>query len=112
MDFERIKPVIQQICDCAVGALRRFCDLTDLPPTDMHESFLASYVFDRIGEKVSMAPELMAATIWDWNHNGTSMPCGVKRQQRIDLTLFEPQEVPKDQQHPWGALLNSSDTVM
>jgi hypothetical protein len=100
MDYKVIKQFIQQICDCAVEALPRFCELMDLPATEMHESSLVSYVFDCIGEKISLEPELMAKTIWQWNHNGKPTPPGVKRQQRIDLTLFEPQDVPKNDQHP------------
>jgi len=101
MNYKLIEPFVEQICNSAVDALRRFCELTDLAPTDMHESFLASYVFDRTGEKISLAPELMVATIWKWNHNEKPMPPGITKQQRIDLTLFGPQEVPKDRQHPW-----------
>ena len=66
----------------------------------MHESFMASYVFDHLGEQNSMAPEIMASTIWGWNHT-KPMPEEVKKQQRIDLTLFAPQNAPKSEQHPW-----------
>jgi hypothetical protein len=81
----------------------------------MHESFMASFVFDRLGEKRSMAPELMVSTIWEWNHYHTlpvpPLPSGIKPQQRVDLTLFAPPEAPKDDQHPC-ALSNLNETGM
>jgi hypothetical protein len=99
-DFDATEATVQQICDCAAQSLFRFCQLTDFPPEAMHESFMASYVFDRLGSEISMAPELMASTIWGWN-NKEPMGSGIKAQQRIDLTLFAPQELPKKEQHPW-----------
>lgn len=107
MDFRSIEPAIQGICDCAVKALGRYCKLTGLYHWDMHESFIASYVFDHLGTKISMAPEMTVSTLWRWsktdykNNTTPAMPSNVKKHQskRIDLTLFAPQDVPKDQQH-------------
>lgn len=101
IDFTLIKAVLQEICDCAVQALGRFSELTNFHPKAMHESFMASYAFDRLGGKISMAPELMVRTISDWNNPGVPLPAGVKPQQRVDLTLFEPQNVQKDDQNTW-----------
>ena len=100
-DFSPIEGILQEICDCAVQALGQFWNLTDFHPKAMHESFMASYVFDRLGCKFSMAPELMVRTIWDWNNPGKPLPLGVKPQRRIDLTLFQPQNFPKEDQHTW-----------
>ena len=63
-DFSPIEPIVQRICDTAVEALARFYELTEFPPDWMHESFMASYVFERLGEETSMMPEVMVSTLW------------------------------------------------
>jgi hypothetical protein len=106
-DFEEIRPSVQLICNTAAKALARFHKLTDYSPYTMHESFLASYVFDRLGAKISMMPEVMISTLWEWYHSGTDsppplFPSGVRRQSRIDLVLFAPQTAQKCEQYIWG----------
>jgi hypothetical protein len=110
MEFSSVEPIIQKICDGAVRALGRFCNLTDMEPQAMHESFMASYVFDRLGRKISMAPEVTVSTLWKWNRTDNNiippMPTHIekKRKQRIDLTLFTPQNVQKEYQHIWALI--------
>jgi hypothetical protein len=104
-DFTAVETAMQDVCNYAVDSLGRFSHLTDLGPQSMHESFMASFVFDRLGEKRSMAPELMVSTIWKWKHYHTQpvppLPSGIKPQQRVDLTLFAPPEAPNHNHHPW-----------
>jgi hypothetical protein len=52
---------------------------------------MASYVFDRLGETLSLAPELTVSTLWTWKNSDADLipplPEGIKPQQRIDLAL-------------------------
>jgi hypothetical protein len=105
-DFSPIEPIVQRICDTAVEALARFYELTEFPPDWMHESFMASYVFERLGEETSMMPEVMVSTLWGWNKTEGSrppppLPPELRGQQRTDLVLFAPQKVPRDEQGIW-----------
>ncbi|HTT78752.1 MAG TPA: hypothetical protein VMF86_03650 [Stellaceae bacterium] len=110
-DFETIEPVIQRICDSAADALRRFFKLTDFPPDWMHESFMASYVFHRLGNEISMMPEVKVSTLWEWNRSTTNGPPQplpdenlgqkIRGQRRVDLVVFRPWNIPKNQQHIW-----------
>ena len=67
---------------------------------------MASYVFDHLGKEISMMPEVMVSTLWTWNKAENDFPTPplpeeIRGQQRIDLVLFTPQDVPKNEQRIW-----------
>lgn len=54
--FNTILPTVQRLCDSAAQSLHHYHTLTDLDPSGIPETFIASFVFDRLGNGISMAP--------------------------------------------------------
>jgi hypothetical protein len=95
--YDEIVPQVQQICNKAVESLSRFHALTDFNPLfHMPESFMASYIFDHLGNNpLSLMPEVVFTTLWQFNEDapGKSRPEPVPMEcdvagKIVDLCLF------------------------
>jgi len=68
-DYSQIRDGIKLICEKSLEALSRFHVLTDYPPlSSMPESYMASHVFDQLGNNpLSLMPEVNFTRLWEFN---------------------------------------------
>jgi hypothetical protein len=92
--LDDIQRMAISICDTALNALIRYHQLTDLSPSEVPEHFIQSFIFDRLGDHLSMTMETAVPTLWLWGGGGDIPP----ELRKIDIVIYnKKQQIKKEQ---------------
>ncbi len=112
MKTDDIESVISELCQIGARAVARYVEITGSPPGDMPEYFMPAYIFDHIGDEITMTLETSFLKLLGWSMDAN----GAQRSQtttqdvkalteaanlgspRVDLVVFKDPHLPKDEQ--------------
>lgn len=109
-----IDSVMKQLCSAGARAIFRHVEVTGEPPNCMPEYFMPAFIFDHLGDEVTMTLETSFAKLSLWNTDSRQrmgLPPIEKEHAaallqltqelgapRVDLVLYEGIDRPKDKQ--------------
>jgi hypothetical protein len=110
-DLNEIREVADRFCETAVEAVFRYHDLTEWDPKAVPESFIQSYILDRIGERISLNLEIPVPQLWTWIGDRSQVPSDLGREV-VDFVINKTNSPIKSAQDVWAiAELKRHDSV-
>ena len=102
-DITGLREVVEQICETAVDAIFRYHKLTDWSPRNCPESFIESYILDRLGDRISLNSQISLQKLWCWIRDDSDKNSPDQGGQKLDLVINDNTKTPiKKCQDVWA----------
>jgi len=62
-----IEAVIRKLCDVGARAVSRYVEVSGMWPDDMPEYFMPGFIFDHLGDEITMTLETGFVKLLEWN---------------------------------------------